>query len=92
VTKGSRVEFAVRRDDLTLRPPQGFASTPDRGAIACKILAIEYQGYFVKVMLEAAGQTEMVAYVPERVFFDTPFVAGDRVLATWPVVRARALI
>ena len=39
---------------------------------ASRVLAIEYQGSFVKVMLDATGTDEFVAYVPERMFFRDP--------------------
>jgi putative spermidine/putrescine transport system ATP-binding protein len=48
------------------------------------VLAVEYQGNFVKVMLDATGTDEFVAYIPERVFFRDPYKIGDVVQATWP--------
>jgi hypothetical protein len=52
------------------------------------VLAIEYQGNFVKVMLDATGTDEFVAYIPERVFFfatPTPLATSSRQLgrASW---------
>ena len=55
------------------------------------MLAIEYQGSFVKVMLDAIADEEFVAYVPERVFFRDPLAIGDVVLATWAIDHARLL-
>jgi putative spermidine/putrescine transport system ATP-binding protein len=88
---GDRVDIAVRRDDVELiRPgrelPPGHAS-----ALPSRVLAIEYQGYFVKVMLDTVPDDHFVAYVPERVFFADPFNVGDMVLATWVADRARPL-
>ena len=55
------------------------------------MLAVEYQGNFVKVMLDAIGADEFIAYVPERTFFRDPYAIGDVVLATWPSDLARLL-
>jgi len=89
--QGEQIEFAVRRDDLKLRRVQDSAPEPDQCRIACKISATEYQGYFVKVMLEVVDQKEIIAYVPEREFFDTSLVEGDQVFATWHAHRSRIL-
>jgi putative spermidine/putrescine transport system ATP-binding protein len=88
---GEQIDIAVRRDDVELvRPgkelPPGCAS-----ALPSRVLAIEYQGSFVKVMLDASPDDEFVAYIPERTFFLDPLNVGDLVLATWVVDRARLL-
>jgi putative spermidine/putrescine transport system ATP-binding protein len=59
--------------------------------MASRVRAIEYQGYFVKVMLNAGSSADFVVYVPERKFFSNPFGIGDTVLATWPINVARVL-
>ena len=56
-----------------------------------RVTAIEYQGYFVKVMLDAGSKEDFVVYVSERKFFGNPLNVGDTVLATWPVEVARLL-
>ena len=60
-------------------------------AVASRVMAIEYQGYFVKVMLDAGSNEDFVVYVSERKFFNDPVNVGDTVLATWPVEVARLL-
>ncbi|MGJ5177591.1 ABC transporter ATP-binding protein [Bradyrhizobium oligotrophicum] len=88
---GDSVDIAVRRDDVALvRPGQAL---PDGcgTALPSRVLAVEYQGYFVKVMLDTVPDDEFVAYVPEKTFFADPFNVGDLVLATWAVDRARPL-
>ena len=55
------------------------------------LLAIEYQGSFVKVMLDTIQDDDFIAYVPERTFFRDPFNVGDVLLATWSAGRARVL-
>ena len=56
-----------------------------------RVQAIEYQGTFVKVMIDSVESGEFIAYVPERKFFSDPYDVGDVVLATWPVEHARIL-
>jgi putative spermidine/putrescine transport system ATP-binding protein len=87
---GDQIDVAVRRDDIELRranaePPSGSTMLPSR------VTAIEYQGSFVKVMLDAVPDDEFIAYVPERTFFLDPFNVGDVLLATWSAGRARVL-
>ena len=91
VDQGREVGIAVRRDDIELVRPGATEPPAGTVAIACRVQAIEYQGYFVKVMLDAAGGSDFIAYVPERKFFVDPFEAGDVVLATWNVDHARLL-
>ena len=64
---------------------------PIRLRLAGRVKGVEYQGYFVKVMLDAGGSEDFVAYVSERKFFSNPVTIGDSVLATWPVDHARIL-
>jgi putative spermidine/putrescine transport system ATP-binding protein len=88
---GDRIDIAVRRDDVELIRP-GRELPPGRAsALPSRVLAIEYQGNFVKVMLDTLPDDEFVAYVPERVFFSDPLNVGDLVLATWVADRARPL-
>jgi len=91
VSNGDRVDLAVRRDDLHLRRPGAAGMDPGWNRITTRIQAVEYQGAFVKVMLEANGDSDFVAYVPEREFFSDPFVAGDPVVAAWSAERSLLL-
>src|SRR3984885_12038673 len=88
---GDRIDVAVRRDDIELLRPNAAISPQQQSALSSRVLAIEYQGSFVQVMLDAIADEEFVAYVPERVFFKDPLVIGDVVLATWAIEHARVL-
>jgi len=88
---GDRIDFAVRRDDVQLVRPEAAGAAPGLASVASRVQAIEYQGAFVKVMLDNVGRDELVAYVPERTFFQDPFDVGDVVLAAWQGDRARLL-
>ena len=63
----------------------------DKSSLSSRVLAVEYQGNFVKVMLDAIGTDEFIAYVPERTYFSDPFAIGDVVLAAWPTSLGRLL-
>jgi putative spermidine/putrescine transport system ATP-binding protein len=91
VSSGERIDLAVRRDDIHLRRPGTGAREPGWNAINTRIRAIEYQGAFVKVMLDSVGEAEFVAYVSEREFFSDPFAAGDVVVAAWMAERSLLL-
>ncbi|WP_158809427.1 ABC transporter ATP-binding protein [Beijerinckia sp. L45] len=90
VSRGDRIDIAVRRDDIDLvRPGKDLSAATS--SIASRVLAVEYQGNFVKVLLDAIGTDEFVAYVPERIFFKDPYTIGDVVMASWPTDHARLL-
>ena len=87
---GDRVDFAVRRDDVDLTRP-GVAGTCTRAKVASRVRAIEYQGNFVKVILDNIGKDVLIAYVPDRTFYRDPFSVGDVVMAGWDRDKARML-
>jgi putative spermidine/putrescine transport system ATP-binding protein len=87
---GDSIAVAVRRDDIELIRP-GHKMSDGTASLSSRVTAIEYQGYFVKVMLEAGSNADFVVYVSERKFFSNPVGVGDVVLATWPVEHARVL-
>jgi putative spermidine/putrescine transport system ATP-binding protein len=92
IETGQALDIAVRRDDvelLAVGEPAGLP--PDSTSVPGTILGIEYQGNFVKVMMDAAGEEEFVAYVPERRFFEDSMKVGDRVMAVWPIERTQLL-
>jgi len=90
---GDAIALAVRRDDIDLiRPSDKQPAGETTVEMASRVRAIEYQGYFVKVMLDAGSNADFVVYVSERKFFSNPFGVGDVVLATWPVGHARILL
>jgi len=91
IAVGDRIDLAVRRDDVELM--RSGASGIENGATALpsRVVAIEYQGSFVKVMLDTIPDEDFVAYIPERSFFRDPFNVGDILLATWQADRARVL-
>jgi putative spermidine/putrescine transport system ATP-binding protein len=90
VSAGDRVDFAVRRDDVDLVRPEASAGR-QRAKVPSRVRAIEYQGNFVKVMLDSIGSDELIAYVPDRIFYRDPFSIGDIVVAGWDKDKTRML-
>ncbi|KPF97582.1 Fe3+/spermidine/putrescine ABC transporter ATP-binding protein [Rhodopseudomonas sp. AAP120] len=88
---GDKIDIAIRRDDVALIRPGGTLPAGCSTSLPSRVLAIEYQGYFVKVMLDTVPDDEFVAYVPEKTFFADPLAVGDVVVATWPTDLARPL-
>jgi putative spermidine/putrescine transport system ATP-binding protein len=89
---GQSLDIAIRRDDIELKPCSARATLPeDAAAVEGTVSAIEYQGNYVKVMLEAAGENEFVAFVPERTFFDNNLTVGEKVLAVWQVTHTQVM-
>ena len=63
----------------------------ERAKVPSRVRAIEYQGNFVKVILDKIGDDELIAYVPDRVFYRDPFSVGDVVIAGWEKDKTRML-
>jgi putative spermidine/putrescine transport system ATP-binding protein len=91
LTVGEKVDIAVRRDDVELMRPGQSVPAGRASALPSRVLAIEYQGYFVKVMLDTVPGDDFVAYLPEQTFFADPFNVGDVVFVTWAADRAKTL-
>jgi putative spermidine/putrescine transport system ATP-binding protein len=91
IAVGDRIDLAVRRDDIELMRADASGLENGATALPSRVLAIEYQGSFVKVMLDTIPDEDFVAYIPERIFFRDPFDIGDILLATWSAGRARVL-
>lgn len=90
LSAGDHVDFAVRRDDIDLTRPE--IAAPGGGArVPSRVRAIEYQGNFVKVILDNIGSDGLIAYVPDRTFYRDPFAVGDVVMACWEKDKARML-
>jgi len=90
VSAGDRVDFAIRRDDVDLVRPE-MNTDRQRAKVPSRVRAIEYQGNFVKVILDNIGSDELIAYVPDRTFYRDPFSIGDIVVAGWDKGKTRML-
>ena len=59
LSAGDRVDFAIRRDDVDLTRPVIGASSR-RAKVPSRVRAIEYQGNFVKVILDNIGSDGLI--------------------------------
>jgi len=90
LSTGEQVDFAIRRDDISLSRPE-VSGPGGETKVPSRVRAIEYQGNFVKVMLDNIGRDQLIAYVPDRIFYRDPFEVGDVVIACWKKDKARLL-
>ncbi|MBN7809223.1 MULTISPECIES: ABC transporter ATP-binding protein [Agrobacterium] len=79
---GSDLRISIRRDRINLVPATKV-SGENTNRLPGKIVALEYQGTFVKVTLDVGHDDEFVANISDRTFFREAFAIGDQVEATW---------
>ena len=89
---GSTVNISVRRDRIHLAKRIGDDGANSVNAINGKVVAVEYQGGWVKVTLGGDGGDDFVVNLPEGEFFADPVNAGDTVRAHWTASDVHLLI
>ena len=79
VKAGEELKLAIRRDRVQIE------GSPDahRSSMTGTVSNLEYQGTFVKVAIEMAGQEEFIVHLPDNVFFENPLDTGQTVTAHW---------
>jgi putative spermidine/putrescine transport system ATP-binding protein len=90
VIKSPRGMVAVRTDRLKLGRLNG-QGTP-HGSTAATVRDVEYQGTHVQIGLTSDIAPDLVASVPERVFFADQLSPGDRVAVSWSEDDAHKLL
>ena len=81
--------FAVRADEVRLAPA---APGPNAvGGTEGTVMGVEYQGAHVAITAQTPGAQEIVALVPEEVFFAQPRNPGDAVALVWDEARMHRL-
>ena len=73
---GSTVHISVRRDRVHLAKRTGGDGADSVNAVIGKVREIEYQGTWVKVTLEGAGDEDFVVNLPDRDFLADPVAAA----------------
>lgn len=73
--------FALRADDVRL------ASEGTEAVVT----SVEYQGAHVALTAKAAGDQEVLALIPEAIFFSDPKSPGDAVCLAWDTSRLHRL-
>ncbi len=92
VVAGEQIFGSVRRDRIAVRrrdPGQRHADLVN--ALAGEVHAIENQGSYVKVTIDAGDGEEFVANVLDEDFFVDPIDIGAPVLASWATRDVRLL-
>jgi putative spermidine/putrescine transport system ATP-binding protein len=90
-TAGEEMSIALRRDHVDLVRADSDNAGKGVNEIAGAVTATEYQGSYVKVLLDDIGGDGLVAYVPDRIFYSDPLAIGDVVMAGWSTEKARML-
>ena len=83
VKVGDSIKLAIRRDRIRI----GDSADQHRSALTGTVTDLEYQGTFVKVGIEIAGQEEFIVHLPDELFFENPLKTGQRVTAHWKSER-----
>jgi putative spermidine/putrescine transport system ATP-binding protein len=87
-SQGAPMSVAVRRDRVTLKKRNGGGAT-GVNQLNGTVTAIEYQGSYVKVSIEAEGA--FVANVSDRDYFAEPVDSGDPIVASWNTADVHTL-
>jgi putative spermidine/putrescine transport system ATP-binding protein len=82
-------KIAVRTDRMKIGRLNGQAPPP--GSLPASIRDVEYQGTYVQLGLASAAASDLVAVLPEDVFFADPLNPGDRVSVSWSEKDAHRL-
>lgn len=89
-TAGDTLHISIRRDQTILAKGGDTAGAVNRVVGVAR--AIEYQGTYVKVTVEAPENPELVAYVPDGQYFAEPIDIGDKVVASWRAEEVHVLV
>jgi putative spermidine/putrescine transport system ATP-binding protein len=80
---GSNFQVAVRRDRVRLTRAPSERPPPALNTVHGRVSAMEYQGSWLKIVLEDACGEEFVVNQADSIFFADPLDMGDAVTATW---------
>ena len=92
VAPGEQVFGSLRRDRIAVRRREAGAPATDLlNALSGEVHAIENQGSYVKVTIDAGDGEEFVANVLDEDYFVDPIDIGAPVVASWPAREVRLL-
>jgi putative spermidine/putrescine transport system ATP-binding protein len=74
-------KIAVRTDRMKIGRLNGQAAPA--GSLQASVRDVEYQGTYVQLGLASDANTDLLAVLPEEVFFADPINPGDRVSVSW---------
>ncbi len=78
---GDIVHLSIRRDHTELEKSDAVPTQPNH--VVGKVIAIEYQGTYVKVTLDAPDNREFVSHVPDDKYLAQRVDVGDQVVVSW---------
>ncbi len=81
VVAADRGKIAVRTDRMQIGRLNGQGLPA--GALEAAVRDVEYQGTYVQLGLESDKAADLLAVLPEDVFFADPINPGDRVSVSW---------
>ncbi len=92
VAAGTQIFGSIRRDRIKVRRRDGAHAPADvPNTLAGEVHAIENQGSYVKVTIDAGDGEEFVAHVLDEDFFLDPIDIGTPVIASWAARDVRLL-
>ena len=77
--------FAIRTDAVSV-------TDPATGAVEGNVTAVEYQGTHVSVSARITGDQDVLALIPDSIFFANPRQPGDRIGLHWDASHQHKLI
>jgi putative spermidine/putrescine transport system ATP-binding protein len=80
---GSTFQVAVRRDRVRLQRAPSDRPAPALNTVYGRVSTMEYQGSWLKIVLEDACGEEFVVNQADSTFFADPLDVGDTVSAAW---------
>ena len=80
---GGHNVLALATGEVAVRTDAVITTTPDKGSVDGRVMAVEYQGTHVSVLTKIAGDQEVTAIVPDAAFFAAPLNPGDHIGLIW---------
>jgi putative spermidine/putrescine transport system ATP-binding protein len=88
---GSIFQIAVRRDRVRLERAASEHPVPAPNTVHGRVATMEYQGSWLKIVVEDACGEDFVVNQADSIFFANPLHVGDAVRATWSPEEAHYL-
>ncbi len=91
--EGENAYFSVRRDRIELRgATQGRGGKAEPNSVFGTVRSVQFQGQWVKVIVDDAAADEFIANLPSERFLEQPVERGDQVTAHWSARDVHVLV
>lgn len=80
---GGKVSVSIRRDLVEVHGAGARKGESAPNTIDGTVIALEYQGNYVKVSVDVEGVDTFVANLSDRAYFADPVQPGDKVTVSW---------